>query len=42
MPLLEETPSKPLVQRLGWIALVWVASVIALAIVAWLIRMIAL
>lgn len=34
-----ETPSKPLTQRLGWFALIWAVSVLALAIVAWLIRM---
>ena len=37
-----EAPSKPLAQRLGWLALIWVMSVVALAIVAWLIRMVAL
>lgn len=39
---MEEMPSKPLAQRLGWFALIWVVSVLALAIVAWLIRMVLL
>ena len=33
------SPTKPLAQRLGWFVLIWVMSVAALAIVAWLIRM---
>lgn len=37
-----ESPSKPLAQRLGWFVLIWVMSVAALAIVAWLIRMVLL
>jgi hypothetical protein len=36
------TPSKPLAQRLGWFALIWAMSVAALAIIAWLIRMVLL
>ena len=36
---MEEIPSKPLAQRLGWFALIWAVSVLTLAIVAWLIRM---
>ena len=40
--MMEEAPSKTLAQRLGWIALIWVMSVVALAIIAWLIRMVAL
>lgn len=36
---MEETPPKSLAQRLGWFALIWAVSVLALAIVAWLIRM---
>ncbi len=39
---MEETPPKPLAQRLGWFALIWMVSVVALAIVAWLIRMVLL
>jgi hypothetical protein len=34
--------SKPLLQRLGWFALIWITSVTALAIIAWLIRMVLL
>lgn len=37
-----ETPPKPLAQRLGWFVLIWGISVVALAIVAWLIRMVLL
>ena len=37
-----ETPPKPLVQRLGWFAIIWAISVIALAIIAWLLRMVLL
>jgi hypothetical protein len=33
---------RPLLKRLGWVALIWAASVAALAIVAWLIRMVLL
>jgi len=34
-----DLPSRPLAQRLGWFVLIWVMSVVALAIVAWLIRL---
>jgi hypothetical protein len=37
-----EVPSKPLAQRLGWFVLIWALSVGALAIIAWLIRMVLL
>ena len=37
-----DSQPKPLAQRLGWFALVWMMSVIALAIVAWLIRIVLL
>jgi len=37
-----DSPSKPLAQRLGWLALIWMMSVVALAIIAWLIRMVLL
>jgi hypothetical protein len=37
-----DSPSKPLAQRLGWFVLIWAMSVIALAIIAWLIRMVLL
>jgi len=37
-----EVPSKPLAQRLGWFVLIWALSVVALAIIAWLIRMVLL
>lgn len=30
---------KPLLHRLGWLALIWTASVATLAVVAWLMRM---
>ncbi len=33
---------RPLLRRLGWFALIWAASVAALAIVAWLIRLVLL
>jgi hypothetical protein len=39
---LKETPSTSLVQRLGWFVLIWAISVTALAIIAWLIRMVLL
>lgn len=39
---MEEAPSKRLAQRLGRLALIWVMSVVALAMIAWLIRMVAL
>jgi hypothetical protein len=39
---LTEVPSKPLAHRLGWFALIWLVSVAALAIVAWLIRLVLL
>jgi hypothetical protein len=39
---LTEGPTKPLAQRLGWFVLIWLASVAALAIVAWLIRLVLL
>ena len=29
---------KPLARRLGWFALIWALSVVALAIIAWLVR----
>lgn len=34
-----EAEKKPLWQRLGWLALIWGASVATLAVVAWLMRM---
>jgi hypothetical protein len=37
-----DMPSKPLAQRLGWFVLIWAVSVVALAIIAWLIRMVLL
>ena len=37
-----EEPAKPLLQRIGWFMLIWAASVAALAIVAWLIRIVLL
>jgi hypothetical protein len=33
-----EQPSAPLWQRLGWMALIWLVSVLALGIVAGIIR----
>ncbi|NYH09804.1 DUF2474 domain-containing protein [Pseudomonas moraviensis] len=36
---IEETEKKPLWQRLGWLAMIWVGSVGALFIVASLMRM---
>ncbi|PSS58232.1 DUF2474 domain-containing protein [Pseudomonas sp. BBP2017] len=30
---------KPLWQRLGWLVVIWAGSVVALGIVAWLMRM---
>ena len=39
---MEEAPPKPLAQRLGWFVLIWALSVVALAIIAWLIRMVLL
>jgi hypothetical protein len=32
----------PLARRLGWFVLIWILSVTALAIVAWLIRLVLL
>lgn len=29
---------RPLLQRLGWLVLIWSASVLTLAVVAWLLR----
>ena len=37
-----EGPPKSLAQRLGWFVLIWAVSVTALAIVAWLIRLVLL
>ncbi len=37
-----ESPLKPLAQRLGWFVLIWAISTVALAIIAWLIRMVLL
>jgi hypothetical protein len=37
-----DSSPKPLVQRLGWFMLIWAMSVVALAIVAWLIRIVLL
>ena len=37
-----EMPPKQLAHRLGWFALIWAMSVVTLAIVAWLIRMVLL
>ncbi|NER62103.1 DUF2474 domain-containing protein [Pseudomonas sp. MAFF212428] len=34
-----EQEKKPLLQRLGWLVLIWTASVASLAIVAWLMRL---
>ena len=34
-----EQEKKPLLQRLGWLVLIWTASVVSLAIVAWLMRL---
>ncbi|WP_110970991.1 DUF2474 domain-containing protein [Pseudomonas huaxiensis] len=34
-----DAEKKPLWQRLGWLALIWTASVATLAVVAWLMRM---
>ncbi|VVN80667.1 DUF2474 domain-containing protein [Pseudomonas fluorescens] len=36
---IEQAEKKPLWQRLGWLALIWTGSVLALAIVAGLMRM---
>ncbi|ATH83689.1 cyanide insensitive terminal oxidase, subunit III [Ectopseudomonas mendocina] len=33
-----EQEKKPLWQRLGWLALIWTASVLTLGTVAWLLR----
>ena len=37
-----ESPLKPLAQLLGWFVLIWAVSTVALAIIAWLIRMVLL
>ncbi|MEG1041430.1 DUF2474 domain-containing protein [Pseudomonas sp. NUPR-001] len=34
-----EEEKKPLLHRLGWLAVIWAGSVTALGIVAWLMRM---
>ena len=34
-----EPEKKPLMQRLGWLLLIWAVSVASLAVVAWLMRM---
>jgi len=34
----QQTEQKPLWQRLGWLVLIWSASVLTLALVAWLLR----
>lgn len=39
VPAMVEQAKKPLWQRLGWLALIWVSSVISLALVAGLIRL---
>ena len=39
LPDIEQAEKKPLWQRLGWLALIWVGSVGALFIVASLMRM---
>ncbi|MCF7202943.1 DUF2474 domain-containing protein [Pseudomonas oligotrophica] len=31
-------PQRPLWQRMAWLVLIWSASVLALAVVAWLLR----
>jgi len=35
----EDADAKPLWQRLGWMALLWLASVAVLGAVAWVIRL---
>lgn len=35
----DDADAKPLWQRLGWMALLWLASVAVLGAVAWLIRL---
>ena len=37
-----DSQPKPFAQRLCWFAFIWVISVVALAIVAWLIRIVLL
>ncbi|HEU4958587.1 MAG TPA: DUF2474 family protein [Sphingomicrobium sp.] len=37
-----DSPTRPLAQRLGWFVLIWAMTVVALAIIAWLIRMVLL
>ncbi|WIF68513.1 DUF2474 domain-containing protein [Metapseudomonas otitidis] len=37
---LDETPKKPLWQRLGWLVGIWTLSVLALGVVAYLLRMV--
>ena len=34
-----EPEKNPLMQRLGWLLLIWAVSVASLAVVAWLMRM---
>lgn len=33
-----DATKRPLLQRLGWLVLIWSASVLTLALVAWLLR----
>jgi hypothetical protein len=39
---LTDEPARPLLRRLGWFVLIWAVSVTALAMVAWLIRLVLL
>ncbi|MDD0976080.1 DUF2474 domain-containing protein [Pseudomonas fontis] len=34
-----EEEKKPLLQRLGWLAVIWTGSVLTLAVFAWLVRL---
>jgi len=35
----DAAPARPWWQRLGWLALIWLLSVLALGLVAWLLRL---